>query len=246
MDVFQIGEMMNNDKTCNCTIECIGMHLCEIGTWVQPDKAMALSCAENALMLLGDWLFQEPRSTTEVVAEIFKHTSFVDDPCKIDLFIGFWEAMCTLGLEPSSQDILKAVWTPWQHSIDNCRKNEGDSHEPKVMPVVSQPGVSVSSKPRNFQRVLEFMVALSAEMLINRDLKTSKIADLMFPRASEEALDGWLIHAIDDCLCRIGFTPESSTEEDKTGIFDDPYWWCDGDPKEMLHFNLWCGDDTRS
>lgn len=236
---------MNNEQICNCTAECQGMHLCEIGTWVQPDKAYAQNCAEKALVRLGDWMLQTPRSTREVVAEIFRQTSFVDDPGKIDLFIGFWDAMCALGLEPSSPNILEAVWTSSQFRSDDSRQDEGNSHELKLIPVYSQSGISTISKPRNFQRVLEFMVMLSDETLQNFRLKTSEIADLMFPGASKEALDSWLIQAIDDCLYRIGFTPESSTEEDKTGVFDDPCWWCDGDPMEMLHFNLWHGHVTQ-
>lgn len=232
---------MDNGPLCDCTHECIGRHLCEIGTWMKPEPLMVQEQAREALTGLGDWLYSEPRMTTEIVSAIFSHFQFEESPRAVDLFADFYNALLVHGFTPSSDDILKAVWVP-PCCADFQSREEAQESSKNVHPtLIRLLSVAPLCKPANFQRVLEFMVAINSEFLLGKDLRTSEIADMMFPGASKEVLDAWLTQAIDDCLCRVGFTPEGRLGDDKAGVFDDPYWWCDGDPKEMLRFNLWSG-----
>ena len=159
---------MGTEQLCDCTKECPGRHLCEIGTWVRPEKPVAFGCASEALDRLGEWLYMKPRSTHKVVAAIFKQTSFVDDPGKIDLFSEFWNAMCALGFEPSTDNILRALWLPSLYGNETLAIPGLDNVKTEQLPIICRPGVSVTSKPHNFQRIFLALEAPSIQGQVAR------------------------------------------------------------------------------
>jgi hypothetical protein len=189
------------------------------------------------------WLRERPCTTHEIVAALFKFYPFARNPEKVDLFFVFSKMMNESGFKASGRTLRSAIWHP-MGKLGEGNASGPSTCNPSYQPVaVRQWGTLPVCQPKGFQRLLEFMVFINEELTYPGYFRTVEIAKLLFPDADQQVMDTWLIKAIHDCMYRIGFTPVGTRigEDERCGVFDDPEWFCDGDPKETLWFNLWEG-----
>ena len=235
--------MTDQQQLCDSTNHCIGRQFCELGTWVQPQRDIALLQARQALLNLGEWLPTGPHSAHEILAAIFESIQFADDPSKIDLLWCFFDALPDLGYKPGKGQGFDRIWSINESDlqIEAPRNWHIWNTEPHGIPVKLK-GVNSASKPPQFGRIMELMVFVNYPWLRYGYNKTSDVIKMLFPGASKIAIASWLTQEMDDTLFRVGYSPVSSNEDDKAGVFDDPEWFCDGDPKDALQHNLWHGE----
>lgn len=232
---------MNNVRTCNCTLECIGRQPCEIGSWVAPEREPSLAQARDAIRSLGSWLPSAPRTMHEITAAIFRSICFEEAAKQVDLFWALPDALRELGFEPGKDHGIETLWSMKGSDLhDESSRLSVPWQKPTYTPVCLG-GTGTATKPKQFDRVIEFMAAFNLPFLISALHRTSEIARMWFPAASQEVLNSWLIPAMGESLYRIGYTPIRGSGGDNAEVVDDPEWFCDGDPKDALRHNLWNG-----
>ena len=236
-----MGEIIKDQQLCDCTVDCSGRQSCELGTWVRPDDEKAQLEAREALINLGIWLYDEPRTTREIVVALFESISFADDPNELDLFVGFSQSIEGLGYRSTDGIALYGIWYRDNIALANKKLSLASLKEHPSGKPIKLKNVVCPCMPSNFSRVIEFMAVLNSEWLASGCFHTSQIAEMFFPGASQEAIDSWLTEALDNSLFRIGYSPVSP-EGDDAGVFDDPIWFCDGDSRTSLKHNLWRGE----
>jgi len=233
---------MNKTDLCECTIECPGRQFCEIGTWTRPDRSTASSNALDALQSLGPWLHAGPHTSREISSAILNSIPFGDLPDRVDMLFELSSALTMLGYKSTGDPLVEAIWTRigCDPHLDNSSADatgKASIGKPLCLRIIES-----ANAPKNFQRVLEFMALLNSPFLQGMSLQTSEIMAMFFPDASSEAVDTWLLQALDDCLFRIGYTPYVNDRESNASVSDNPYWFCDGDPNDSLKHNLWRGE----
>ncbi len=149
--------------------------------------------------------------------------------------------MKELGFKASGDTPKSSLWNPSDRDIDEALPGNSVANHQTNSAVVSQKGLLPAVKPKGVQRVLEFLVYMNAESLNRHCMRTSEIAAMLFPDVDKQVMEGWVIRALDECLYRIGYSPVYDDGTDEADPLSDPEWFCDGDPKDALFFNLWKG-----
>jgi hypothetical protein len=237
---------IKEELMCDCTFDCPGISTCEIGTWTKPDLMTACKEAMVAILALGNWAFRHPRSTREMINAILDSEKIVHHPKKIDYLYGFAHAMEELGFVRLGKFLDSTIWHPYEPADGDRLPGMDEDDSSKVPIVVRQNGSLPVSKPQGIQRVLEFMVFMNAGILNLRHMRTSAVAAMLFPDSDEQVLRNWLIQALDECLYRVGYSPSFDEGIDVADPFGDAEWFCDGDPRDALHFNLWAGEVVKA
>lgn len=234
---------MSEKQLCECTITCLGRHACELGTWVMPSVEAVKDRTKDALQYLGECFWEEAHTQREIVAALFESIPLIDDPGGIDLFASFYEAMSELGFSSSHNPSHNPIWFKDEIALSNKRLFMALLDEDPYGEPILLKNVTCTSKPKNFDRVLEFMAVLNFHWIGGKYSSTSEIAKLFFPGIGGKVLESWMTEAIDNTLYRIGYSPCSNNGRDKAGVYDDPVWFCDGDERYVLCHNLWRGEE---
>jgi hypothetical protein len=102
----------------------------------------------------------------------------------------------------------------------------------EIQPVPLEMPLNIA-KPARVRAVLERQVFLNQRWIAFEYRRTSEISMGMFPSATKEVLDHWLLHEMDGVLFGAGFSPIPNGDSEAAGVKDDPIWFCDGDIRDL-------------